>query len=63
MTVETLLNCGTSGDLAPVLPEVDSVDAAHDAALGEELEHLLGGGGEWQTSGLDHASLGHFDGF
>ena len=49
--------------MVPVLSEVDSVDAAHDAALGEELEHLLGGGGEGQTSGLDHASLGHFDGF
>ena len=49
--------------MVPVLSEVDSVDAAHDAALGEELAHLLGGGGEGQTSGLDHASLGHFDGF
>ena len=47
--------------MVPVLSEVDSVDAAHDAALGEELEHLLGGGGEGQTSGLDHASLGHFE--
>ena len=47
--------------MVPVLSEVDSVDAAHDAALGEELEHLIGGGGEGQTSGLDHASLGHFE--